>query len=241
LRRRAGSEAATRAGELGPKRKFNKEPVPLISVVLATLLYALTFQPARITFVRHSETVANATGRYNSRTLNAFSERGITQTTKLTKQLAGASFDQVLVSPSPRALKTIAPWLARTQSQAEVWPELLECCHQRGVARQTPPAPTVRFADNITWPDAFEGLFKHRPGGERLIAAPTYQDGIRQIHLAHSRLLRSFSGTGKHVLVVGHSIQGGKMIALLTGKQIQLQNAKPVNLVETKPGHFSIN
>jgi hypothetical protein len=58
--------------------------------------------------------------------------------------------------------------------------------------------------------------------------------------MAYDRILKDFSGTGKRILVVGHSIQGGKMIALLTGKQIALLNAKPVNLVETKPGRFEI-
>lgn len=210
-------------------------------MVLATLVCALTFQPATITFVRHSETVANATGRYNSRTLNAFSEKGINQTSSLTRQLTDASFDQVVVSPSPRALKTIAPWLSRSGSQAVIWPELLECCHQKGAERLKPATPEISFGPKIIWPDPFEGLFRHRPGGERLIDSPTYQDGIRQIQLARDRIVKDFSGTGRHILVVGHSIQGGKMIALLTGKQIKLLNAKPVRLVEVTPGKFAIN
>lgn len=240
MRRRACSASTAGHCQLGPKHILNEEPVPLTPVVLASLLCALTFQPATITFVRHSETVANATGRYNMRTLNAFSDRGIAQTSKLTVRLGGASFDEVLVSPSPRALKTIAPWLSRNNTQAEVWPELLECCHQKGAARQKPATPSVVFGPKISWPDPLDGLFRYRQGGERLISAPTYQDGLRQIRLAYDRLVREYSGTGKHVLVVGHSIQGGKMIALLTGKQIALQNAKPVKLVETKPGRFAI-
>jgi broad specificity phosphatase PhoE len=204
-------------------------------------LGATTFQPAEIVFVRHSETVANATGRYNSATLNAFSKRGIAQTGKLTATLQKSEFDQILVSPSPRALKTIAPLLQRTDQRAEVWPELLEVCHQKGSERLKPPSPQIRFGDRIEWPTAFESIFMHREGGERYILAPTYADGKRQIQMTQQMLNSRFSGSGRRILVVGHSIHGGKLIALLTGTtEPRVENAKPIRLIESRPGRFAI-
>ena len=66
-----------------------------------------------LTFVRHGETVANATGRYRDSTLNTFSERGKKGVEALTGQLqAEPAYARILVSPAPRALRTIAPYLA---------------------------------------------------------------------------------------------------------------------------------
>lgn len=191
--------------------------------------------------MRHSETVANATGRYNSSTLNAFSKRGIAQTGKLTSSLQGSEFDQILVSPSPRALKTIAPLLQRTDQVAEVWPELLEVCHQKGSERLKPASAQIQFGSRIVWPTPFEEIFRHRDGGERYLLAPTYADGKRQIRLTQELLVSRFSGTGKRILIVGHSIHGGYLISMLTsGSRLKVENAKPIRLVETSPGKFSV-
>jgi broad specificity phosphatase PhoE len=204
-------------------------------------MLTLAFQPAEILFVRHGETVANATGRYKTSTLNAFSLKGQNQVSQLTNRLQGSSFDDILVSPSPRALKTVAPYLQRTDQVAEVWPELYECCVQKGAARLKPAAPAIKFGPQIEWPETFDGLFRFRPGGERYILAPTYNDGKRQIKLAWQKILDEFSGSGKRILIVGHSGQGGEMIALLTGgRRVSLANAKPVRMVETRPGLFTI-
>jgi broad specificity phosphatase PhoE len=210
-------------------------------VPLTTVLFVLAFRPAQLVFVRHCETVANATGRYQTSTLNAFSQKGLTQAAQLTAQLQRSSFDAILVSPSPRALKTVAPYLQRTDQKAEVWPELYECCHQKGAARQKPPSSTLPLGPQIQWPQTFDGLFSLRQDGGRLIEARNYADGIRQIQMAYRRLLSEYSGSGKTVLIVGHSIQGGKMISLLTGgRAVQLNNAKPIRLVEIRPGHFAV-
>lgn len=210
-------------------------------MVFLLILGGMAFQPAEFVFVRHCETLANATGRYNSTTLNAFSKRGIAQTGKLTATLQKSEFDQILVSPSPRALKTIAPLLQRTDQTAEIWPELLEVCHQKGAERLKPPSPQVRFGDRIEWPTAFESIFMRREGGERYLLAPTYADGKRQIRMTQEMLISRFSGTGRRILIVGHSIHGGMLISMLTGNNPPLlENAKPIRLVESAPGRFAI-
>lgn len=185
---------------------------------LAIALLVLASRPTEIVFVRHGETVANATGKYNSRTLNVFSARGQQQVAKLTVKLKGMKFDAIIVSPSGRALRTLAPYLRATHQTAEIWPELYECCHQVGAARLKPAAKNVVYSSRITIPHDLAGLYRLRPGGERYISAPTYNDGMRQVKIGWQLLLQDFAGTGKTVLVIGHSLQGSRMLELLEGK-----------------------
>jgi len=208
-------------------------------MLITTLLAIVAVQPTEIVFVRHAETIANATGKYNSRTLNAFSTRGQNQVAKLTNLLSEEQFDAIVVSPSPRALKTIAPYLQRRGLKAEIWPELLECCHQRGSARSKPASPNVRFGPKIEWHSSLDGIFTLRPDGQRYIDAPTYADGKRQVEMTAKRIRTVWSGSGKRVLMVGHSIHGGMLISKLTGgKKYAVENASPLQFIETSNGLF---
>ena len=210
-------------------------------MICLALLALIPFQPTELTFVRHGQTVANATGRYNSETLNAFSERGKDQVTKLTSKLQKMEFDAIIVSPSPRALKTVAPFLQRSGKKAEIWPELLECCHQDGAERNLPASPEVKFGPKIEWDSSLNGLFTLRQDGQRYIEAPTYNDGLRQVEMTVKRIKDTWLGSGKRVLIVGHSIHGGMLVSkLLGGTRIALENAVPVYLEEKEPGVFRL-
>ena len=82
-----------------------------------------------LVFVRHAETVANATGQYSSSTIDRFSSLGESEVKTLTTKLEKEPFfDRIFVSPSPRALRTIAPYLRATHQRATIWPLLYECC-----------------------------------------------------------------------------------------------------------------
>src|SRR5579862_3609661 len=97
---------------------------------MTTLLAAFVvghLRSTHLTFVRHGETQANATGRYDSHTLNSFSPRGQQEVAELAGKLP-ARFDRILVSPSTRAMATIAPYLRKTHQTAVIWPLLYECC-----------------------------------------------------------------------------------------------------------------
>lgn len=205
-------------------------------------LLALVPRPATIVFVRHAETLANATGRYNSFTVDRFSPKGEAQVEALAKRLAGMRFDAIVVSPSPRALRTVAPYLKATRQRAEVWPELYECCdaHTKKVHGQT--SPTVRYGRRVPLPPDLAPLFALTPGRDRMILAPSYDDGLRQIRMAAERLRKEFGDTGKTVLVVGHSLHGGRMIEALEGKPltgaVKPANASPIVLREEAGGRY---
>jgi broad specificity phosphatase PhoE len=192
--------------------------MPLLAFVLP-LVVGLQ-RPMELDFVRHGETVANATGKYNSRTIDAFSAKGEKEVAALTKELDRMRFDAIVVSPSPRALKTIAPYLRAHRLRAEVWPELYECCDANTKKIKGVTSPQVRYGAKVKLPAELAPYFTLAPGNDRFILAPSYDDGLRQIGLAAAHLKRVFGGTGKRVLVVGHSLHGGRMIELLEGKPV---------------------
>jgi broad specificity phosphatase PhoE len=185
-----------------------------------------------LVFMRHAETVANATGRYNSRTIDTLSQLGVKQVAAVTSRLNGMKFDAIVVSPSPRALKTIAPYLrAHPGTRAEVWPELYECCDNNTKKVKGPTSAQIRFGGMVKLPSDLAPLLYLSPLNNRFILAPSYQDGLRQVRLTASSLKRRFGGTGKTVLVVGHSLHGGRLIELLQGKPMTGR---------TRPGNTAI-
>lgn len=216
-------------------------------MLVFSLLLGLVIAPAKpmeLVFVRHGETVANATGKYNSKTIDTFSARGEKQVAELTKQLNGMRFNAIVVSPSPRALRTIAPYLrSHPQMKAVIWPELLECCDAHSKKIKGVTSPQIRVGGLIRVPADLVGLFMIYPNDNKAILAPSYDDGLRQIQFAVNHLKRDFGGSGKTVLVVGHSLHGGRMIEALEGKamvgKLMPDNAKIMRFLEGTNGVFS--
>ncbi len=188
-------------------------------------LVGLAWSPSTLVFVRHGETEANATGHYNSRTLNSFSKIGQEEVSRLTKQLVSEPrFDRILVSPSPRALRTIAPYLAATHQRAVVWPLLYECC----TGRRPKDALATRFGygEKIRLPSDMAAYFSLMPGEDRLPVASDYNAGLAQVAASLREFRRRFS-RGR-VLLVGHSGQGGHFLHDLTGRWRRVENAKEI-------------
>lgn len=187
--------------------------------------------PKAILFTRHAETVANATGKYNRTTLNQISERGKTQIARLTKSLMGWKFDRIVVSPSERALRTIAPYLRATRQKAEIWPELYECCDGNSRKVKGPTAMTLRPGARFVVPADLRDLFIVNPGSDRLFNVPSYEDGLMQVRAAAAKVKADNSA---RLLVVGHSLQGGRMIEVLLGSapkgKLKPENATPILL-----------
>lgn len=175
-----------------------------------------------VTFVRHAETVANATGRYNGKTLNVLSAKGRAQAEAVVGPLQRLGhFDVILVSPSERVLTTFAPYLRATRQRATIWPLLYECCTGRPSPR---PAPgPLKYGAKITIPTAFSSLYRIEPGHDRYPVAPDYARGLVQVDAS----VREFRARylGRKVLLLGHSGHGGHFIHALTGKWRKVENA----------------
>lgn len=191
------------------------------------LLAALVLSPPlHLTYVRHTETVANATGRYNAQTLNVFSEKGERLVAALTPMLLKSPRpDAILVSPSPRALRTIAPYLRATGRKATVWPLLYECCTERP---RKPESKSFGYGARIAIPADLAGLFIVLPGQDRLPAPRDYGEGLAQVRKAVAGFRSRFK-TGR-VMLVGHSAMGGQFLKALIGRSIRVENAKPIDL-----------
>jgi broad specificity phosphatase PhoE len=191
------------------------------------LLAVLVVAPVRhLTYVRHSETVANATGKYNSRTLNTFSEKGEQLIKDLTEKLVKEPTpDSILVSPSERALRTIAPYLRRVHRQAIVSPLLYECCTERP---KKPMAKSFGYGATIKIPADLSGLFVVPKDADRLPAPKDYGEGLAQVRDFTERFQKSFK-SGR-IMLVGHSAMGGLFLKRLTGKSYQVKNASPIEI-----------
>lgn len=193
-------------------------------MILAILALAVV-APTDLVFVRHAETVANATGRYNTRTLNTFSKKGEDQVRALTGELLREpGFDIILVSPSPRALKTIAPYLKSSGKTAIVWPLLYECCTERPRQKE---AATFSYGAKITLPSDIAKYFVLAPNSK--LPAPTnFGQGLAQVSATEKEFRQKFMA--KRVMLVGHSAHGGQLLHRLTGKWIHVQNADPIHI-----------
>ncbi len=184
-------------------------------------------RPTDLTFVRHGETVANATGKYNSRTLNVFSKKGQEGVDVVTKKLeAEPRFDIILVSPSPRALRTIAPYLRDMHQRATICPLLYECC--TGRRPKNAKAKPYKIGAAITIPSDIGPYFIILRGQDRLPYAPDYESGLGQVEAFVSQFRTQYSH--RRVLLVGHSGQGGQFLHALTGKWRKVENAKEIKV-----------
>ncbi len=191
--------------------------------MLSVLAFALAFiNPTDLVFVRHGETVANATGRYNSRTLNVLSKKGEAEVTALTERLTREpKFDRILVSPSPRALLSIAPYLRATHQRATIWPLLYECC----TGRRPKNARSTHFdwGAKIVVPKELTSLFVLLRAEDRYPNSPDYNSGLAQVDVSIDEFRRQYMGG--RILLVGHSGHGGQFLHALTGKWKKVENA----------------
>ncbi|CAN1535546.1 phoE Broad specificity phosphatase PhoE and related phosphatases [Fimbriimonadaceae bacterium] len=187
--------------------------------MMLALLASVALAPAEQTsllIVRHGETLANASGRYNSKTINTFSEKGNAQVARLTKELGNRRFNAIIVSPSERALRTVAPFLKATGQKATVWPELYECCTGRN--KRMDSNGKIRMGAAFAIPKDIAPLFRIEPGHEKLIVSQTFSDGVMQVRQGARRLATEFGPNYGSVLIVGHSGAGGVLMEILEGK-----------------------
>lgn len=201
------------------------------------------WMPTRIYYVRHAQTVANATNTYTTATESQFSELGNNQKYKIDTILQSYSFDKIIVSPTWRTQNTVYPYLKSTNQKAEIWPELTECCWQSDTSSPTTAVfPVIPWGAEISVIDNGFFSFK-RPSANREYnwEAKNYKDGINQCRLAADSIKTLFGGKGLNILIVGHSIQGRKMIEILTGKTVHINNASiDFYLLEQRDGTFKL-
>ncbi|MHB8634973.1 MAG: histidine phosphatase family protein [Fimbriimonadaceae bacterium] len=190
--------------------------------------------PVEVYFVRHGETVSNATGHYNARSLNELTAAGAAQATSVATTLAHVAFDLAIVSPSLRAEKTAAPTLREHHLIATIWPEFNECCTEHGAARRKPASAHLGRGARVTAPSSLASLLRVDPSDNRLYAPANYADGLLQVQVAASRTRALLMHVQKprgvfRVLIVGHAAQGSRFLDSMLGR-------RPVGDIELKNG-----
>lgn len=227
-------------------------PPPLVDKILFVLVItwitgldigvSQNRRPTQIVFVRHAETVANATGHYTDKTVKEFTRKGKKQVAELTRNLEGLTFDAILVSPIIRCRNTIRPYLESRHLKGYIWPELAECCYQRKTSRIV-NLNSLRRGSPVNLERDEQRIFAFRTtDDQRRFDIDTYAEGIAMIKRSCERLRAEFSGTGMRVLVIGHSLSGSRMMEILSGAKprghIAVENGELNILEEVKPGIF---
>ncbi|MEW6563737.1 MAG: histidine phosphatase family protein [Pseudomonadota bacterium] len=195
-----------------------------------------------IYFVRHAQTVANASGQHNKQSSGSFSEDGERQIAELTETLRDLHFDAILVSPTERTLYTILPYLKQQQLTAAIWPELTECCWQED--RQATGGLLQKGKAIILEADAAPYFNFRNAASAMHYSNRSYADGVAQVEEAY-RLLRSdYFSSGKTILIVAHYHSGGLLLSKLLGIPREAlpgpENAKLTHLRQDADGKFRL-
>ena len=214
-----------------------------IVVLLCGMATAQAEGGLEIYFVRHAETIKNATGLHDSGTSNDFSDKGAEQVTMLTDRLKALHFDAILVSPAPRALDTLLPYLKESGQAGEIWPELTECCWQREHSNLEGGRLIVDSAIQLNHAQQPYFTFRDEHASNNY-ANRSYADGVAQVRHAEELLKQRYFGSGKTLLIVGHYHAGRILLADLLGispEQLPgLKNARITHLRQGEDGRFSL-
>jgi len=161
----------------------------------------------KLIFVRHGQTIGNATGIYDTSYHGDLSDLGKAQAERLAERLKVYTFDAILCSPAKRTMETILPYLKANHLRAEIWPELFE-----GI-----------FAGRVEIPDELKPYFYPREGIEDLVF-PLKKDlpnNHEIIQESVDRIIESYGGRECRILVVGHYHQGGRFIEAFLGLEMR--------------------
>lgn len=214
-----------------------------VFAILNTGAYWFDRAPAkrlRVYFIRHAETLANKTGLKTEENYRSFSTRGLKQIDVVTEVLSKITIDHVIVSPTFRTRHTVLPYLKKTGKKAEIWPELEEWRMKSQLpVDMTPDSLKIEIEPENRDYFTFRDL-----NSTKLYYTENYEGGIRQIQKIFSLIRERFSGSGKSILLVGHSNSGSRVLEHLSGQEMivryHLKTARLNLLEETDSGHFKI-
>jgi len=218
----------------------------ILFFLVAFLCYFWLYHQGRgldIYFVRHAQTVANATGEYTLENQKKFTEKGYRQIQALTEILTKMSFDHILVSPKYRTKNTILPYLKKNNLVGQIWPELAECCWQEDghIAIDT----DIPLGEAIDIKKENSHFLSPRSASvDRFYNPQTYGDGIAQLKLACELIEQNYSRTGKSLLIVSHGLAISRMLEMLLGIEVKgrfnIENAKLIHVRQRLDGKYQL-
>lgn len=223
------------------QRIINRRLWALVGV-LVLMWGVVSAEVLDVYFLRHAQTMANVTREYTEENQRTFSPRGEEQVAGIVEKLADLNFDEVLVSPAYRAQQTILPFLKERGIQAEIWPELYECCWDYETEDDEPEL--VR-GDRIELDEAERAYFRFRDEDSvYLYNVDTPARGELMIERAVELILSRFAGTGQTVLLVSHYHTGSRLMPALMGEPpprgIRPGNARLTHIRQEADGRFRL-
>ncbi|MCF8262498.1 MAG: phosphoglycerate mutase family protein [Melioribacteraceae bacterium] len=201
-----------------------------------------SFAGTELYFVRHAESVANATGISSEENNRSFSERGKKQIDSLNILIENKIFDLIVTSPKWRAQNTILPFLKISNQKAEIWPEFAECCWQDDRSESNMSKIPIGEEFEISDPEYLsardaESIFEYS-------TSDSYSNGINQIRKGVELLRNKYFNKGMKILIVGHSYSGANLLKILLNKdldsELKLKNAKLNFLREKNENEFEL-
>lgn len=196
-----------------------------------------------IFFIRHAETIGNATKNYSNNRGDILTEKGYQETLEVIKKLERNEYDDILVSPTNRTRLTILPYLKEHQHLTEIWPEIAECCWQSvGPEPESclkPDGPKILIASQN------KNIFRLRDSNsDHFYKTTSYGKGLCQIEDALNLLKEKYWFSGKKILLVSHGNFGRMLITRLLGyspaPRFHPANARITHLRQTKDGKFHL-
>ena len=170
----------------------------------------------KIYFVRHAQSVGNAGGEYDRSNASKLTDLGLQQAELLAERLMSYQFDDIIVSPLERTVRTILPYLKKTDRKAEVWPELVEARGRKDVEMEVPEV--MRMGAPIGLPEEALPYLRIRDDEYGQNLAPgdeNYQEGQRRVTVAGQKLLEKHDMEDITFLVVGHACSGARFLEAL--------------------------
>lgn len=199
-------------------------------------------EAADLYFIRHAQTMANVTREYTDENQRVFSPRGEEQIRAASEKLAEYDFDVVLVSPAWRTQHTILPYLKVRGMQAEIWPELYECCWDRETEEEEPelvPGPRIEVEEDV------RRHFRFRDEDSvYMLDVDTPARGDLMVERAVELIRSRFAGTDQSVLIVSHYHTGSRLIPALLDepppRAVRPANARLSHVHQDDAGRFRL-
>lgn len=242
----------------------------LCLLLIASLCYFGTEARAglKIYYIRHAEAGHNVKKYWKDISerdwpsfvgdQEAFTPRGLEQIEDATRKLRDYDFDLITSSPMWRARNTILPYLKKSESRCEIWPELRETYVSSLILSPdlvAPKEPILNQGDAIEIPKKEARYFFLREEGLKKFELPEYPDdhseklaetGAAKVVLdaAIAQIKERFSGSEKSILLAGHGSSGLGLLRLLVQDRLKdypsIENASLWMVEEQEDGSFKL-
>ncbi len=214
----------------------------LVVAVLLLVWSGAQAETLDLYFLRHAQTMANVTRTYTEENQQTFSRWGRDQVEAVPEKLAGIEFDVVIVSPAWRTQHTILPVLQERGIQAEIWPEIYECCWDRETEEDE---PALVQGERIVIEEDLQDHFQFRDDESvYMYDVDTPARGELMVERAVDLVRTRFSGTDKTILLVSHYHTGARILTALLDeppdRPIRPANARLTHLQQDPDGRFRL-